>query len=64
MDLRKTFVFALCAFVLVAIFSCGNDSGVGAGETVEFTLVAGQGYAAESLVKVTGLFKYLFSCLT
>jgi hypothetical protein len=27
------------------------SSGVGAGETVEFTLVAGQGYAAESLVK-------------
>ncbi len=27
------------------------NSGVGAGETVEFTLVAGQGYAAESLVK-------------
>lgn len=27
------------------------ESGVGAGETVEFTLVAGQGYAAESLVK-------------
>ena len=27
------------------------ESGSGAGETVEFTLVAGQGYAAESLVK-------------
>ena len=27
------------------------NSGVGAGETVELTLVAGQGYAAESLVK-------------
>jgi hypothetical protein len=27
------------------------NSGVGAGETVEFTLVAGQGYSAESLVK-------------
>ena len=27
------------------------NSGSGAGETVEFTLVAGQGYAAESLVK-------------
>lgn len=27
------------------------DSGVGAGETVEFTLVAGEGYAADSLVK-------------
>jgi len=27
MDLSKTFVFALCAFVLVAIFSCGDNAG-------------------------------------
>jgi mono/diheme cytochrome c family protein len=33
MDLRKTFVFALCAFVLVAIFSCGNDSGGSGNQT-------------------------------
>jgi mono/diheme cytochrome c family protein len=33
MDLKKTFVFALCAFVLVAVFSCGSDSGGSGNQT-------------------------------